>query len=199
MILEGILENYLMGNRGSQNALFIEMSIPPEFFPSIVSSARGSFLISRHQHPGGVIRVGVFNPYGRLDDFIPPLFEKALQFSTTDKFPNVFRDSRSAFDYVRTESGEEDCPRFVLIPSEWKAAKIRSFFGTGNLKKEKENHTYMKVCKVIPVVDLKFPVFLSRPDYVGVLNTFGSNRSILLHNVEKGMAFVVNPASHTKK
>lgn len=193
MILESLLENYMMGTRDSKNALFIEMSIPSEFFPSIVSSARGSFLISRHQHPGGIIRVGVFNPYGKLDDFIPSLFEKALQFSASDGFSNIFTSAGPAFDYVRSESEEQDCPRVVLIPGSWKAPKIRTFFGSGDLKKTDAGYIYRDICKVVPVPDLSHPVFLSRPDYVGILNYFGSSRSILLHNVQKGLAFVVNP------
>lgn len=197
MILESILDTYMMGTGDDRDFMWVEMTLPSEFFPSLISSTRGTFLVTRHQHPGGMIRVGVFSPKGPLDTHLPALMDRALQFSKSDGFKNIFSDPSEAFHHVRSRSEEETCPRYLLVPEKWTAKKISTFFGKNNISTEDKLDIgdpvtwYSKTCKVLPA-EVTYPVFVSKPDFVGVMNVFANgSRSILLHNVSNSLAFVV--------
>lgn len=190
-MIEILLENNNIVGYGNDGILFVEMSVPDQFFPSIISSARGSFLISKQRHKNGSIRIGVFNPYGDVDKYIPSMCDKALQLSRNEKYENIFNTPIEAFDFIKSNLPEGQKPEKVLIPDSWNVRKINKFFGSSNLSKNNDKHIYLDCCEILKVPELKVPAFFSRPDYCGLIHTFENGfKSIILHNVSLGISFV---------
>lgn len=191
MIIETLLENSNVSGYDPSGLMFIELGIPEEFYPSIISSSRGSFLISRRQHKNGSIRIGVFNSYGDVDKFIPDMIRKSYQLSTSENYGNIFYGHEKCYDYIKSNLETDEYPSSVLVPGSWDLKKIKSYFGSRNISKSGDLFIYKKHTNVVKVDDLPLVVFCSRPDYCGLLHTFtGGMRSIILHNVERGFSFV---------
>ena len=169
----------------------VEIPASPDFLPALVSNARGKFLTARRLRDSGHIRVGVF-PYDsdRLDDLVPVMMDAAYELSRDEGWDNVFdgrAPARSAYNYVNDQVPTALQPHVCVIPVTWSIGETRKFFGKKNLDvKEKK---YRERCRLVPA-KVVMPVFLSRPDMVGMYTQFmGGSTSILLHNVRRGMAF----------
>lgn len=171
--------------------LMEEVPALPGFVPAIISNTTGKFLVSRKLKDGARIRVGVFSwDSDRIDDLVQPMVSEAMKLSSDEEWSNVFIGPGSikrAFDYVRKESGMEGQPHACLTPSSWTTNRTRKVFGAKNL--DEHSRKYKKYCHLIPS-STTVPVFLSRPDMVGMYTQYlGGRSSILLHNVRRGMAF----------
>lgn len=192
MIFIKILEHDLhMSKGGAAMVLMEEVPALPGFVPAIISNTSGNFLVARKLKDDSRIRVGVF-PWDsdRIDDLIQPMISEAMKLSSDEGWPNVFVGAgsvRRAFSYVQKESGMEGQPHVCLIPSSWTTDRTRKVFGSNNL--DEHSRKYKKYCHLIPSSTI-VPVFLSRPDMVGMYTQYlGGRSSILLHNVRRGMAF----------
>jgi hypothetical protein len=117
------------------------------------------------------------------------MFDSSFELSTLEKWDNIFESPSKAFSYIQEESGLKTQPHICLVPDSWSDNKLFKFFGKTNLDISVDMITYNKVCS-IRKCSVSLPVFLSKPDNVGLLTQFPNNlSSILLHNVRKGMAF----------
>lgn len=200
MILLQILEHDLHRTRKGVSAIpaVIETPAKESHLPAIISTSRGKFIpirwISKPGQKfgnlvplqGGGIVAGVFeHDPDRLDDIIGPMMTAALELSMEEKWPNVFqgKDAASAaFDYVQRQSGVKSQPHVCLVPDSWSESTVRKWF------RLKESTLKYKKCCRITSSKVSFPVFLSRPDMVGMYTQFmGGNTSILLHNVKSGI------------
>lgn len=192
MILLKILEHDLHRSRKEGAVpLMIEVPAKPEFVPALVSNARGEFLVSRRLTATDHIRVGVFSyDSDRVDDTVLAMTNAAYELSRDEKWKNVMDGrgpARAAFNYVRKRSPVPGQPHVCLVPHTWTGGATRKFFGSKNL--DGKGRRYRKYCRVVPA-KVVMPIFLSRPDMVGMYTQFmGGNTSILLHNVKRGMAF----------
>lgn len=192
MLLLKILEHDLHRSRSEEAVpLMVEVPAHSEFLPALVSNARAKFLVSRRLRDTGHIRVGVF-PYDsdRLDDIVPVMMDAAYELSRDEGWDNVFDGrgpARAAFDYVNGQVPTAMQPHVCVIPVTWSAAKVRKFFGKKNL--DEKGKRYRDRCRVVSA-KVVMPVFLSRPENVGMYTQFmGGSTSILLHNIRRGMAF----------
>lgn len=157
--------------------------------PVLVSSTRGKFIVRRKlfqgSHPCGIFQ----HDSDRLDEIIGPMMEAALQLSVDEKWDNVFPNPKQAFDYVQQKSGTIVQPHACLIPSEWDDQKVRRWAGKASIAFDGGIITYRETCRVYRC-NVQMPVFLSRPDFVGLFTQIvGGMSSVLLHNVRNGMAF----------
>lgn len=171
--------------------LILETPAKPTFVPAIVSTMDpGRFLISRRLTREGRIRSGVFSQDpDRCDDLVGPLVKAAYALSVEDSFPNRFGKAGEAFDYIQEQSGAKAHPHICLVPAGWIGDEVDSFFGQGDMS-DSNVDIYRRICRVIPA-DVEFPVFFSRPDFVGMYTQFlGGKASLVLHNVRNGIAFV---------
>lgn len=204
MILLDILFHDLTGRR-KEDAIPLCVDFPgrKEFLPAVVSNTKGKFVPINHLGPGslrGLKPDAPWDPnaiYGavfpwdsdRLDDVLRGMFQTAYELSVSEKWGNVFSGrapARRAFDYVR-DSTLPGQPHVCLVPEDWSPSKVKRFFGQTNL--DKQQRRYRKYCRVTPC-KIDFPVFLSRPDFVGKYEQFmGGHTSIVLHNVRRGMGF----------
>lgn len=140
---------------------------------------------------------GVFDhDSDRVDSVLGDLFSVALDLCVSDELGNVF-DGESglskSFSYVQKSSGMKIQPHVCLVPA-WDPSRIASVFGSDY---EPSSRRFRRHCRVISC-DVAVPVFLSRPDLVGLYTQFmGGGASIVLHNVQHGMAFFrpENPGS----
>jgi hypothetical protein len=191
-----------------------------DFIPAIISSTRGKFLVSRKLTNGDdviykpkdelpmlirggkivkknidvssktlYIGVGVFSQESEnADVLIGDIINAAFQLSIDDSLGNIFvgKDRASkGFSYVQKSSGMVIQPHVCLTPTDWTPDKKKRFFGADLDGAGK----YKKICRIVPC-SVPFPVFLSRPDMVGLYTQFlGGGASILIHNVALGMAF----------
>jgi hypothetical protein len=191
-----------------------------DFIPALISSTRGKFLVSRKltngddviykpkDEPPMLIRggkiikknidvssktlyigVGVFSQESEnTDTLIGDMIKAAFELSVSDDLGNVFvgKDRASkGFSHVQKSSGMVIQPHVCLTPIDWTPDKKKRFFGTDLDDAGK----YKKICRIVPCV-VPFPVFLSRPDMVGLYTQFlGGGASILIHNIALGMAF----------
>lgn len=196
MILLRLLEVDFYGSKQSgdrKTPLILEVPILKAHLPAIVSNSVGKFLVSRKASKNSTIRVGVFSyDNARLDDIIGDLFSSALELSTEEKFGNIFDTPEKAFEYIKTLSDKEH-PKNVLIPKEWSDRKISTFFGKKNVSASKDlklcEFMYNSNCSIVRS-NVKTPVFLSKPDFVGLHTQFmGDFSAILLHNVKLGISF----------
>jgi hypothetical protein len=75
-------------------------------------------------------------------------------------------------------------PHMVLAPEGKAVTAFNKAAG-----KDLVDGVFCKVCRVTPS-KVEFPVFCSRPDFVGMYTQFvGGRSSILVHNVRNGLAF----------
>jgi hypothetical protein len=205
MILHKILDHDLHRSKSGANArpLMIETPAKGNFLPAVVSSIQWDrYIVVEKMTPDGRIRSGVFShDSDRIDEIIEPMFAAAYKLSIDRKFKNVFSNPKAAFDFIQECSGTTAQPHVCLIPDSWSPAKLTKWAGKVNLEKGNlieskkdgspiEALTYRKVCRVLHC-KISVPVFLSRPDFVGLYTQIvGGMTSILLHNVQQGMAFV---------
>jgi len=194
MILLRILDHDLHTSRNRSEStppLWVEHPARQGFLPALVSSSRGKFLVARKLVDDLYIRAGVFEwDSDRLDDLIGGFCAAALDLSRSEGWGNVFAGrapARRAFDYILEESGMDGQPHVCLVPDSWSHGLISRFFGRKNLSEN--GMKYRERCRVVPC-KAGLPVFLSRPDMVGMYTQFLGGRScILLHNVRRGMTF----------
>jgi len=192
MILLKILEHDLHRARDHRTIpILIEVPAIPDFLPALVSSSRGEFLVSRRLTSTSHIRVGVFSyDSDRLDDILLSMTNAAYELSCDEGWPNVVIGknlARTGFDYISKQCPTPGQPHVCLIPQSWTPSESSRFFGSRNL--DSNRRKYRKYCRVVPA-KVVMPVFLSRPDMVGMYTQFmGGKTSILLHNVRRGMVF----------
>lgn len=194
MILHQLLDHDLhRANKGiDANPLMLETPAKADFIPAIVSSAHaGKFLVSRRLTKENRIRSGVFEyDPDRIDELIKPLLRSAYELSLHENFPNIFRSSSAAFNYIKNSAGTNAHPHILLIPIDWSEEFLRKFL-QNEVTIRSCNTFYRDFCRVIHA-QVDHATFFSRPDYVGMYTQFlGGNASIFLHNVKQGMAFVV--------
>lgn len=208
MIIHKILDHDLHRSKSGSNArpLWIETPAKANFLPAIVSSIQWDrYITVERMTPDGRIRSGVFShDSDRIDEIIDPMLTAAYELSTKRKFKNIFSNPKAAFDYIQECSGTTAQPHVCLIPESWNKAKLEKWAGKANLdegnliesKKDRSPNkalTYRKICRVL-YCKVSLPVFLSRPDFVGLYTQIvGGLTSILLHNVQQGIAFVGKP------
>ena len=200
MLLPRLLHHDLHRAKAGLDAapLILETPAKPGFLPAVVSTSdSGRFLVSRRLTKDGRLRSGVFaQDPDRVDDIVAPLLAAAYALSVEENYPNRFRTAKQAFDYVREQSGIPALPHVVLVPAGWLGDDIDGFFGKDHLSASLGN-MYRKTCRIIPA-PVEFPVFFSRPDFVGMYTQFlGGRASLVLHNVRNGLAFVP-PAQEPK-
>jgi len=194
MLIIKILDHDLHRARaGSASKIPFSIMIPdnrkvPSRFPVLVSSTRGKF-IRRTKLVEGAHPCGIFpHDSDRLDDIIGPMFEAAYELSVAEGWKNVHKTAAQAFDHVQKSSGTTVQPHLCLVPRSWSDAVLKKWGGK-NLSIGDGIETYRKTCRVYRC-GTTIPVFLSRPDFVGLLTQFvGGMSSILLHDIERGMAF----------
>jgi hypothetical protein len=167
---------------GKDNRPFwIETPGRKDFLPCVVSSMdKGRFLTTNAITKDSKIRSGAFYcAEETIDEIIPGLFEAALRCSKDAKYLNSFRSQKRAFDYISHNSGFKYCPMWCL------ASDIN------NIKLENDEEKVLGVAKILLVPGIPKTVFLSKPDYVGLFTRLpGNYNSIILHNIEFGIAFV---------
>lgn len=188
-ILDHDLHRYRKGVDGE--VLWIETPAKPSFLPAIVSLSTSKFGVARKMSNGS-IRSGVFkHDQDRLDEVIPSLMLSAYRLSLEEKWNNIHSAPSTAFSFIQSKSGTEVQPHCVLIPSMWNQKKVEKYFGKSDIEYMSADSSivYKKMCRVHQC-GVEFPVFLSRPDFVGMYTQIlGGRSSILLHNIRNGMAF----------
>lgn len=206
MILLKVLEHDLHRSRSGSSAVPIRIHVPARssFVPAIVSSPNGNFVVCRYltDHEGtpvkgqdGFLPCGVFeHDSDVIDDVIDDLFGAAFNLAHDDKLGNIFDGADSvarSFEHVQKSAGVKSQPHVCLVPREWSHDRLSSYMGSGF---DIDRMKYRKSCRVTPC-KISFPVFLSRPDYVGQMTQFlGGMTAIVLHNVKHGMAFPTDVA-----
>lgn len=190
MILVKILDHDLHRSRKGVDAipLWLETPAKAAFLPAVVSSSRGSFLVSRKLTKDEKIRSGVFSyDSDRLDEAIGNMMSAAHALSVKEGWKNVFcgkSAAASAFSYIQESSGMKSQPHACLVPEIWSDGEVQKFMG-----KDLDSSVYCKICRVY-LCKVPFPVMLSRPDFVGMYTQFvGGKSSIILHNIKNGIAF----------
>lgn len=146
------------------------------------------FLVSRKLTQDGKLRSGVFKyDSDRIDDIIGDLMQAAYDLSIKENWPNVFRGKNQlskAFAYIQGSAGVSSQPHICLVPEDSSTSAFDKAAG-----KDVVDGVYKKVCRVTPS-KVAFPIFGSRPDYVGMYTQFvGGRSSILLHNIKNSLAF----------
>lgn len=200
MILHEILDQDLHRQKSGIGVqafpLMIEIPATKEFVPCVISTTRGKFIHSSKLTSDQKIRVGLFNfDENNEEDLINDMFVSAYSLSKSNEWENIFYNSTAlklGFDYIRHNSGLRDQPHVCLIPKDWSNADLLNRFKSQLIEKEirgEQVHIYRKICKLIRC-KIPFPVYLSKPDYVGIYTRFlGINSGILLHNIRRGIAF----------
>ena len=207
MILLRLLDHDLHRSRANIQAvpLWIETPAKPAFVPAVISGSgmdvpEKRFLVSRKLTKDGKLRSGVFKyDSDRVDDLIGDMMLAAYELSVQENWPNIFRSKggwkpskanrgkgqlATAFDYIQKAAGVTSQPHLVLVPEGEALVAFNKAAG-----KDLVDGVYMKSCRVTPS-KVKFPVFCSRPDYVGMYTQFvGGRSSILMHNIRNGLAF----------
>lgn len=213
-ILSSILEHDLhRSKKGSQAVPYmIHVPVLPDFYPIVVSTSRGKRMdtnfVAVHKMSGdGTARVGVFEQDSdKIDEVINDMIECAYQLSLLQKWNNIFDSANSASSYIIENSDREDQPHACLIPNNWSRDIIQSWFQS-ELEERKlpfdvfdddsdgvvisrTRLLYKGSCRIVEC-NVSFPVFLSKPDLVGLYTQFLNNQSaIILHNIQHGIAFV---------
>lgn len=190
MLILKILDHDMHRARGTSVRMPHAIIVPDAVghVPVLVSSTRGQFLVRRKLFQGGH-PCGVF-PWDsdRMDDILGTMFSACLDLAREDKFPNIFKTAKEAFDYIQQQSGTKVQPHACLVPETWTRAQLKKWGGK-DLHTEGGIDSYKKTCRVYQC-KTPMPVFCSRPDFVGLYTQFmGSRASILIHNVRGGMAF----------
>lgn len=202
MLLTELLDHDLHRSRGGTPVpLMIEVPVPKDCFPAIVSSTRGGFLVARGLRESGLAGVGVFDyDSDKLDALLGPMISAAHSLSEGSTHvvkektvPGTYRNSftgpgasKRAVEYLVESSGLKTQPHVCLLPSSWSEKKASAFFGKDYVPSERK---LGKCCRVV-FHDVPMPTFFSRPDMVGMYTQFMNGGSaIILHNVGLGMAF----------
>lgn len=198
MLILKILDHDLHRSRRPIDTLIPMTILVPDnkgHSPVLVSSTRGKFIVRRKlfqgAHPCGIF------PYDsdRLDELIGPMVEAALQLSLDEKWDNVLSTPKAAFEYIQQKSGTTVQPHVCLIPADWKDPQLTRWAGKASVAFEGGIITYRKTCRIYRC-NTATPIFLSRPDFVGLFTQIvGGMSSVLLHNVRHGMAFCRNEPS----
>ncbi len=179
----------------NKKLFMLESPANNEFLPSIVSSiAPNKFLTIRRLHPGNFIRSGIFEyDSDRLDEILSPLFKHAYELSLSENFSNIHKTFSEAHDYIKKYSSVKGYPAYCLVPDGFDVSKIENVTIPSYTSEEKNLSSlpiYSDNCKIVHC-SVDRPVFLSKPDYVGLLTSFmGRSYSLLMHNVELGVSFV---------
>ena len=192
MLLMNILDHDLHRSRKSDVApLWIETPAKSMFLPAVVSGSgmdipERRFLVSRRLTQDDKIRSGVFKyDSDRIDEIIGYMMFAAYELSKNEGWLNIFvgKDQiTKAFGYVQNASGMVTQPHICLVPE-------KKDLTDHGIKENFVDGTYRKVCKVYSC-KVDFPVFCSRPDFVGMYTQFmGGRSSVVLHNVKNGLAF----------
>jgi hypothetical protein len=195
MILLRLLDHDLHRSRANIQAvpLWIETPAKPAFIPAVISGSgmdvpEKRFLVSRKLTQDGKLRSGVFKyDSDRVDELIGDMMKAAYELSIKENWPNIFRGKKqleSAFGYVQKSAGVTSQPHMVLVPEGKAVAAFNKAAG-----KHLVEGVYRNVCRVTPS-KVEFPIFCSRPDYVGMYTQFvGGRSSIMMHNIRNGLAF----------
>lgn len=194
MILTKVLENDFHRGKPGIVPYMIEVPASADFLPAVVSNTRGDFLAVTKMVTGEDvprIRVGIFeHEPEKIDLMIFPFVKVAFDLSKANKWENVFcgkTSADSAFKYIRKQSALDNQPHACLVPIEWSTDKVLNFLRRKKLTVPEIR--FKKCCRVVSC-NTPLPVFLSRPDYVGMMTYFaGGSFGIVLHNVRRGMAF----------
>jgi hypothetical protein len=160
------------------------------YSPVLVSSTRGEFIVRRKLVQGGH-PCGVFpHDPDRLDEIIGKMVQAAYDLSVAEEWPNVLPTADEAHRYIRKTSGTTALPANCLIPKSWTDADLDAWAGNEkDLTRTKTGEIYRKNCR-LHRCNTEIPVFLSRPDFVGLFTSMlGGLSSVLLHNVKNSMAF----------
>jgi hypothetical protein len=114
------------------------------------------------------------------------MMSAAYELSVAENWPNIFKGKdrmKSAFDFIQQSYGATSQPHLCLIPEGLSFSKP--------MGKDLVDGVYRKICRVTPC-KVPFPVFCSRPDFVGMYTQFmGGRSSIILHNIKNSLAFCV--------
>lgn len=187
-IIHKILDYDLHKTKNHSEVLRILMIETPgreEFLPCVVSTInKGRFLINKSITRDGKIRSGVFTSSEEtLDDVLPNLFDKCYELSLNMNWENIHASFEDAYDYIKTTSGFKNLPHYVFIPDNFDDSVIKEKF-------EFDGSLINKSCRIHrgPFNNV---VFLSRPDFVGLLTRMPNNsNSIIMHNVSLGLSFL---------
>lgn len=192
MILPKILYHDLHRSRKPETvALHVHVPVPPDWEknvgPAIVSSTRGKFLVARRLQKNGLLMSGVFEyDPDEIDSVIPDLFSTAFSLSSNETLGNIFETPSKCFDFISDQAGSDSYPHVCVIPSSWSMSKTKKVFGKDF---DVASDRYKK-CR-IERSQINVPVFLSRPDFVGMYTQItGGMSSIAIHNVRFGMSFL---------
>lgn len=169
--------------KGSQSK--IPVSIGTQFqvpsFPMVVSNTKGKFVDVNRAGRDGSVLAGVFVASElNLDYILPDLFKKAFEASKKNNLKNVFKNFDHAYSHIFESSGGLT-PSFIVSKSFSFLKKNKNFDEmTGKFGKTDTILSDRMECSVV----------CSRPDFVGQLTSFNtSSHSIILHNLELGLAF----------
>lgn len=197
MILYKLFDHDFNWKRSGTSVPFmIEVPATKNYLPAIISTSGGKkigrkFLVLDRLHPGDILKVGVFqySPES-IDDIIPEFVRTSFVLSKDMKYDNIYPTTKECFDFLRKSSKLETQPHCCLIPSTWSSARIKTFFGKENLLDIAEDiFVYNKCCRIYPS-HVDFPVFFSKPDYVGMIAQFnGGNFAIVSHGIRNSIAF----------
>lgn len=206
MILHRLLDQDLHKSRieGGKKLFSIATPAAENWVPAIVSLTHPKFAVVRKLFEGKYLQAGVFDyDSDRLDEVLKPLLSTAHDLSVSEKWKNIFRDPGAAFDYIRKQSELESQPHMCLIPLSWSGVKAKKFFGADlstkkllasdqELLDSSSNHMYIykEICRIQPA-NVDFPIFCSKPEFVGMYTQImGGQSSMFLHNVKRSLAFV---------
>lgn len=183
-LIHKILDFDLIRTRssGQSRPFWIENPGRPEFLPSVVSTVdKGRFLINRSITKDGKIRSGIFHSSEETsDEVLPNLFNKCFECSEESHFKNIFNTQNEAFLYIQEESGFKNCPMYCLVSD------------ISKIEMANDGEKLNNGARILVIPDLNHIVFLSKPDYVGLLTRMPNNyNSLIIHNIEKGIAFCV--------
>lgn len=157
--------------------------------PALISGSRGSFLVSRKHHDGGVTRVGNFEyPSDQIDDFLDSMLVEASSLASIEKWGNVFKGRsaiKKAFDFIHDKDGVGQ-PYTCLMPNYWTENEKLKHFGVDHIT---DHNKYREYCRLLSA-PVSFPVFFSSPEKVGIYTQLhGNTHSIILHGIKNHMAF----------
>lgn len=194
-VLRKILENDLHRSKSTVSARPLILDIPcnESFIPSVISSSsHDKFLVSKKiAKNNGIsyIRTGVFkHEFEKIDDVITNLFMKAYEVSVEYGYANVFTSVDKAKKRIKKCSCDDAQPHIALIPKNLTDARLKSLFRGVKVTDKAVLHG---TCSLIKCHDMDKIMFLSKPEYVGMYTQFlGDFASIILHNIELGIAFV---------
>lgn len=218
MLLTELLDHDLHRSRGGAPIPYmIEVPVPKEAFPVVVSGTRGQFIVARKSRPNDMAGVGVFDfDSEKLDSLIGPLVaaahslsEGSLSDSTEKTVVRSFgkdapghRAVKVPGTFANSFSGPEAARRAFDYLRENSGLKAQPHAclvpDSWDEKKvssffgkeyDRGRRKFRECCRVVSH-DVPMPVFFSRPDMVGMYTQFmGGGAALLLHNVELGMAF----------